>query len=179
MTTYTIDTDNHITAHGSPADAKRIPAVERFSSAQEWGRLAAKWPGSRLVETWNAVPGQKPVKKFRNHKTAVTRIWAALQSLTPDSGGHAARVAPKKAQAGRRAGQAETPATARGGSKTAWVLELLRRPGGATLQDLMAETEWQAHSVRGFLSGTVGKKMGLTVTSTKGENGQRTYSLKA
>jgi hypothetical protein len=42
----------------------------------------------------------------------------------------------------------------------------------------MKETGWQAHSVRGFLSGTVGKKMGLTVTSLKRDHGGRTYSLK-
>ncbi len=41
----------------------------------------------------------------------------------------------------------------------------------------MKATGWQPHSVRGFLSGTVGKKMGLVVTSTKGENGERTYSI--
>ena len=43
----------------------------------------------------------------------------------------------------------------------------------------MKATGWQAHSVRGFLSGTVGKKLGLTVTSTKVEDGERTYSIKA
>jgi hypothetical protein len=42
----------------------------------------------------------------------------------------------------------------------------------------MKVTGWQPHSVRGFLSGTVGKKMGLTVTSTKGEDGERSYSIK-
>ena len=43
----------------------------------------------------------------------------------------------------------------------------------------MKATDWQAHSVRGFLSGTIGKKMGLKVTSTKAEDGDRTYSIKA
>jgi len=43
----------------------------------------------------------------------------------------------------------------------------------------MAATEWQAHSVRGFISGTLGKKMGLTVESAKSEKGERTYSLKS
>jgi hypothetical protein len=44
-------------------------------------------------------------------------------------------------------------------------------PGGASLKELMKATDWQAHSVRGFLSGSVGKKMGLTVTSAKSEDG--------
>ena len=65
----------------------------------------------------------------------------------------------------------------RQGSKTAMVLELLRRKGGVTAKELMKATDWQPHSVRGFLSGTVGKKMGLTVISIKGEDGERTYSV--
>jgi hypothetical protein len=66
----------------------------------------------------------------------------------------------------------------RGGSKTAVVLELLKREGGVSLNQLISATAWQAHSVRGFLSGTIGKKMGLTVVSTKAESGERTYSIK-
>ena len=69
-------------------------------------------------------------------------------------------------------------ASAREGSKTAKVVGLLKRPGGATAKELMKATGWQPHSVRGFLSGTVGKKMGLFVSSTKGEDGERTYSVK-
>ena len=55
---------------------------------------------------------------------------------------------------------------------------MLKRQGGASLKDLMKATGWQAHSVRGFISGTLGKKMGLPVTSTKGEEGERSYSIK-
>jgi hypothetical protein len=54
---------------------------------------------------------------------------------------------------------------------------MLKRPEGATLAAIMKATSWQAHSVRGFISG-MGKKMGLAVTSTKGEDGERTYSIK-
>jgi Protein of unknown function (DUF3489) len=43
----------------------------------------------------------------------------------------------------------------------------------------MNATGWLLHSVRGFLSGTVGKKMGLSVTSTKSEEGECTYSVEA
>ena len=68
---------------------------------------------------------------------------------------------------------------ARDGSKTAKILDLLKRPGGATSKELMKATGWLPHSVRGFLSGTVRKKLGLTVASTKGENGERTYSVEA
>ena len=100
-------------------------------------------------------------------------------------------VAPSKAKSGKKATPAKKSAKApkkaksakaegaREGSKTAKVLDLLKRPGGATLKELMKATGWQPHSVRGFLSGTLGKKMGLTVTSTKGEDGERSYSVKA
>ncbi len=68
---------------------------------------------------------------------------------------------------------------AREGSKTAKVLDLLKRPGGVTAAELLKATGWQPHSVRGFLSGTIGKKMGLRVIFAKGEEGERTYSVEA
>ena len=63
------------------------------------------------------------------------------------------------------------------GTKTAKILALLKRPGGASLQQLRKATGWEAHSVRGFLSGTLKKKMGLRVTSTKVPDGDRTYRI--
>jgi len=56
---------------------------------------------------------------------------------------------------------------------------MLKRPNGATLAEIMKAAGWQAHSVRGFISGTLTKKMGLTVVSAKGEDGERNYSIKA
>jgi hypothetical protein len=84
---------------------------------------------------------------------------------------------PKKATATKNAPKARKAAKAREGSKTTMVLGLLRRPDGVTAKELMKVTGWQPHSVRGFLSGTISKKMGLTVTSTKGEGGERSYSV--
>ena len=95
-----------------------------------------------------------------------------------------AHVATKKGKAGKKATpKKKAPRSARNdareGSKTATILELLKRPGGATAKELLKATGWQPHSLRGFISGTLGKKMGLTVTSTKGEDGERSYSVKA
>jgi len=97
-----------------------------------------------------------------------------------------AHVAPKKAKAAKKASPAKKApkaakkaGAARDGSKAAKILDLLKRADGATLKELMKATAWQAHSVRGFLSGTVSKKMGLKITSTKAEDGERSYSVKA
>jgi hypothetical protein len=53
----------------------------------------------------------------------------------------------------------------------------LKQPSGATLKALMAATGWQSHSVRGFLSGHLGKKMGLKVKSFE-RDGERVYALR-
>jgi hypothetical protein len=100
-------------------------------------------------------------------------------------GAQGAHVAPKKAKSAKKASPAKKAPKAamekgtRDGSKAEKVLDLLKRPDGATLAELMKATGWQAHSVRGFLSGTVSKKLGLAVTSAKVEDGERTYSIKA
>ena len=67
---------------------------------------------------------------------------------------------------------------AREGSKAAQILELLQQPNGASLKELTKATGWQPHSIRGFLSGTIRKKMKLPLTSTTSEDGLRRYRIK-
>jgi Protein of unknown function (DUF3489) len=65
----------------------------------------------------------------------------------------------------------------RGGSKQAKLIELLRRPQGASLSEMQKATGWQAHSVRGVMSGALKKKLGLSISSRKDESGERRYRI--
>jgi hypothetical protein len=191
MSTFAIDTDNNITAFAEYEDAlnHRIGSTEgTFATQKELSKLSADWPITRFVDVWNTFAGVvpfdalKPVKKFTDRKTAASRIWKAVQALTPAPAQHAAPAAPKKAKATKEAkpkGDATAPKGAREGSKKAIVLDMLRRPEGATLADIQSATGWMAHSVRGFISGALGKKMGLTVESFKTPEGARGYRTAA
>jgi hypothetical protein len=89
------------------------------------------------------------------------------------------RASRPSAKPGARTRKPKRPSqpTARKGTKTAKILALLGRPDGASLQELKKATGWQAHSVRGFLSGALKKKMGLRVDSIKRDTGERAYRL--
>src|SRR5256885_60520 len=89
MKSFSIDRDNNITAFTKKVNAKAANG-DAFRSEAELHELAVAWPASRLVEIWNSIPGFVPVKKFTNRKTAVLRIWKAIQGL---DGGIAANAA--------------------------------------------------------------------------------------
>jgi hypothetical protein len=83
MKSFTIENDetNNITVHGSVKEAEAVPNSERFGTEAALAKLAANWPAARLVEIWNSLPGETPVRKFKDRATAVSRIWKAIQSL--------------------------------------------------------------------------------------------------
>ena len=80
-----------------------------------------------------------------------------------------AKASPKKA-----AKPARKSAAPRAESKGAKILALIRRPKGATLAEITKAADWQAHSVRGFIS-IAGKKHGIKIESSKNEAGDRVY----
>jgi hypothetical protein len=83
-----------------------------------------------------------------------------------------------KPAAAKKPAKAKDAAAPREGSKKQVVLLLLARKEGATMAEIADATGWQKHSIRGFISGNVTKKMGLVVESTKNEQGERTYRTK-
>jgi hypothetical protein len=175
--TFTIDVANNITVLDSAEKIEeRQEGTATFSSSQELDALAGKWPGSRLVEIWNSLPGVEPIERFTSRQVAATRIWKAIQHLQADAGAQRRRVAPKKASARKKASRGAPPA-GRENTKMAKVIALLQRPEGATLQAIMRATSWQTHSVRGFISGQLKRKLGLKVRSFQ-RDGERVYSIK-
>jgi len=186
MSTFTIDSENNITAHAAlPAGADQS---QSFSTAKELAKLTAEWPVCRLVDTWNSFAGVapfddlKPVKKFNSRKVAVARIWQAVARLSPDSAQPAADVAPAKRQAKQSPAKAPRRALAQKGdaeprsNKKAEVIALMKRAKGVTLPEIMESTGWQAHTVRGFVS-ILGSKGGLKVESAKNAAGERSYRI--
>ena len=132
-----------------------------------------------LIPEENGTVAAMAASKKRKPNTKA-RVAARRANVAPGKAKSARKATPpKKTPKGRTKREVAKPKVARDGRKTAKIRHLLKRPGGATSKELMKATGWLPHSVRGFLSGTVRKKLGLTVASTKGENGERTYSVEA
>jgi hypothetical protein len=190
MQTFIVDRDNKITELAGES-MPQTDGLEAFSTRDELGKLAAGWPMSRLVELWNKIPGLAPIKKFTDRETALTRIWKAVQGLAvgateahvateaaaPENQPTALSKGTQPKKRARKAKARKPKAAGREGTKTACMLALLQQSEGATLTELMRATRWQAHSVRGFLSGAVAKKMGLAVESARREDGERVYKI--
>jgi hypothetical protein len=70
-----------------------------------------------------------------------------------------------------------TPPSIRPSTKLAAIIDAMRNPDGATIAQMMAGTGWQAHSIRGVISGMVRKRLGYEVVTEKGADGQRAYRI--
>jgi hypothetical protein len=83
MTTFTIDSDNNITAFAGPDQAEAVIAAgaQPFATSDELTQLAAGWPTDRLVAIWNSLPGVTPAKGFKNPRAAASKIWDRIQSM--------------------------------------------------------------------------------------------------
>ena len=186
MSTFTIDSENNITAHA------RVPGgadeSQSFSTAKDLAKLTAEWPVSRLVDTWNSFAGVapfddlKPVKKFTSRKLAIARIWDAIARMSPDGAPLAADVAPTKRKAKQSPAKAPRRVRAQKGAdesranKKAEVIAMMKRAKGVTLPEIVEATGWQKHTVRGFVS-ILGSKGGLKIESSKNAAGERSYRL--
>jgi hypothetical protein len=176
MKTFTIDTDNNISAFATQEEASATTdgSMDTFSNQKELAQLAGAWPVGRLLAIWNSLPGVKQVKGFPSAQAGVNRIWERIQGLgeaekpkagrKAKAGAQAAKSAPAKAKRAKKTdivkavkntpqakakkvAAAEVYAGPRAGSKTAQVVALLQRKNGATLAEIMEKMGWQKHTV--------------------------------
>ena len=115
---------------------------------------AAPLSGKRLLALWNALPGAEKRKKVGDRAALLDQLWSAIEML-PDP---------------------EPRPDAKRPSKQDVVIAMLRQPEGATVDEVASVTGWQRHTVRGVFSGTLKKKLGLTLASVKEERG-RVYRI--
>jgi hypothetical protein len=122
------------------------------------------------AHTAHVTPEKSPSKKGATQKKGAPKAKKAA------NGAKGKAAAPKKeAKASKKATKPERKAAApRAESKGGKILEMIGRAKGATLAEIMKATDWQAHSVRGFIS-VAAKKQGIKIESAKNEAGDRVY----
>jgi hypothetical protein len=95
--------------------------------------------------------------------------------VTSESAAEGRTKSPRKRQAGK---SKERSSRTRASSKQVQLIEMLKRPEGATIQEIVAKLKWQAHTVRGAFAGALKKRLGLKVESEKVEKRGRVYRLR-
>src|SRR5215510_914659 len=125
----------------------RICFCYRVPRASNEELHAASLSGKRLLALWNALPGVEKRRKVGDRGALIDQLWSGIEALP----------------------EPETPSDAKRSSKQEAVIGMLRRPEGATVDDVARATGWQRHTVRGLFSGTLKKKLGLSLASAKEE----------
>jgi Protein of unknown function (DUF3489) len=149
-----------------PAVPQRDEQAAASSSKNRKSQRTAAIPG----------PGKSKDKPILTRPSAAKIARAAQLKPAKKAQSRPKAHAAKKTSKVKSARKASRKAIA--GSKQDGVIALLRRPEGASIDVLVKTTGWQPHSVRGFLAGTVRKKLKLPLQSQK-VDGKRTYRIKA
>jgi hypothetical protein len=139
--------------------------------------LVAERPAARDAETWRETGDGGRLT------LGVTDAGLQAIGITPDN--EAANAKPAAKKTGRGAARSPTaakpktgaPPSVRSGTKQALLIDMLTAKDGATIDQIVKATGWQAHSVRGAISGTLKKKLGLIVTSEAVEGRGRVYRI--
>jgi uncharacterized protein DUF3489 len=150
MRIYIIGNDGITLSQQAPA----IVDESEIAIASKEELHAAPLSGKRLLTLWNALPGVEKRRKVGDREALIDQLWSAIEAL-PDP---------------------EPQSDAKRPSKQDEVIAMLRRPEGATVDEVASATGWQRHTVRGVFAGTLKKKLGLTIASAKEERG-RVYRI--
>ena len=150
MRIYIIGNDGITLCHEAPATVSEGEITVASKEELQAAPLSAK----RLLALWNALPDVEKRRKVGDRKALIDQLWSAIEAL-PDP---------------------EPPSDAKQSSKQDAVIAMLRRPEGATVDEVANATGWQRHTVRGIFSGTLKKKLGLRLASAKEERG-RVYRI--
>lgn len=123
-----------------------------------------------------------PKSKTVNQEGTASSSAAPTTALTKPkktkaASGKGTEKKPKANSAPSASGQSAEAKSFRPGTKAEIILRKLKTARGATIEELSEVTGWQRHSVRGFLSGTVKKKLGLELMSEAGKDGIRRYRI--
>jgi hypothetical protein len=131
-----------------------------------------------------ADPEIAPLPEHELNVTPLPQVVATETPFDPPVGAQSPNVAPEAAPAKNKAIRTQKAPKAaeagpREGSKTSHVIAMLKREGGATLEEIMTAMEWQKHTTRAMLSagGSLTKNHGLTITSEK-VGDKRTYAIR-
>src|SRR6201984_1535469 len=146
MTIYIIGNDGITLCHEAPSTVNE----GEIAVASNEELLAAPLSGKRLLALWNALPGVEKRRQVGDRAALIDQLWPAIEAL-PDP---------------------EPQSKVRRPSKQDGVIAMLRRPEGATVDEVARATGWQRHTVRGVFSGTLKKKLGLTRAAAKEELGR-------
>ena len=118
----------------------------------------------------HVAPEKAPSKKGASQKKG------APKGQKTAKGAKAKAATPKKTKAGKKAARTKEASAPRAESKGAKIIDMIGRAKGATLAEIMKATDWQAHSVRGFIS-TAAKKNRIKIESSKNDSGDRVYKI--